>query len=239
MRMNEKILQCRKRMGLSQEELAQRLNTSRQAISKWELGTSQPEIQNVVALAKLFGVTTDWLLMDDEEDQPEQEQPEREAQPEASYQAPPQQERPVYGGSDSWVEHVPGVIGRLLKRYGWLAGVYIALSGAGMTLIGAMAKGISDSMVGYSQRAFDSLGGFGIGSVPGSMTIYDASGAVVTDPAIYEAFGMSGAPAGVNVSMSLPNPVGAVGSVVMVLGVVTMIAGAVIAWKLHQKSEKV
>ena len=237
MRMNEKILQCRKRMGLSQEELAQRLNTSRQAISKWELGTSQPELQNVVALAKLFGVTTDWLLMDDEEDQPEQEQPAQEAQPEAQYQAPPQQERPVYGGSDAWVEHVPGVIGRLLKRYGWLAGVYIALSGAGMTLFGAVAKGVSDSMVGYSQRAFGSLGGFG--TYDTEFAIFDASGAMITDPAIYEAFGMGGAPAGMNASMSMPNPVGAVGTVVMVLGIVTMIAGAVIAWKLHQKSEEV
>lgn len=55
MKMNEKILQCRKRMGLSQEELAQQLNTSRQAVSRWELGDAQPDLKNVVALAKLFG----------------------------------------------------------------------------------------------------------------------------------------------------------------------------------------
>lgn len=233
MRMNEKILQCRKRMGLSQEELAQQLNTSRQAVSKWELGAGQPDLQNVIALAKLFGVTTDWLLMEDEPEAPAEQTQEPEREPE---QAQPQPAQPAYGAADAWIEHVPGLIGKLVRKYGWLTGVYIAVSGAGMTLIGAIAKAISDSMVSYSQRAFNSIGGFGVYDT--EVAIFDASGAMVTDPAVYEAFGMAGMPMGANVTTSLPNPVGAVATVVIIMGVLTMAAGAVLAYKLHQRSEQ-
>jgi len=67
MRLSEKIINLRKRNGLSQEELAQRLDVSRQAISRWEVGSAQPDASNVLQLSKLFGVTTDYLLNDDYE----------------------------------------------------------------------------------------------------------------------------------------------------------------------------
>ena len=67
MSLNEKIHQLRKGMGLSQEELAGRLTVSRQAISKWELGESIPDTENVVQLSKIFGVSTDYLLNDEYE----------------------------------------------------------------------------------------------------------------------------------------------------------------------------
>lgn len=59
MDIGERIFQHRKRLGLSQEELAARLGVSRQAVSKWELGTSTPEPENIIALARIFGITTD------------------------------------------------------------------------------------------------------------------------------------------------------------------------------------
>ena len=65
--LGEKIQQLRKGKGLSQEELAGRLTVSRQAISKWELGESIPDTENVVQLSKLFGVSTDYLLNDEYE----------------------------------------------------------------------------------------------------------------------------------------------------------------------------
>jgi len=65
--LGKKIQQLRKDKGLSQEELASALTISRQAISKWELGESMPDTENVVQLSKLFGVTTDYLLIDDNE----------------------------------------------------------------------------------------------------------------------------------------------------------------------------
>jgi len=61
-----RILALRKERGLSQEDLATQLMVSRQAISKWELGESIPDTDNIVQLSRLFGVSTDFLLIDDE-----------------------------------------------------------------------------------------------------------------------------------------------------------------------------
>ena len=50
MKLNEKLLQLRKERGLSQQQLAEQLDVSRQSVSKWELNESIPDIQNIVAL---------------------------------------------------------------------------------------------------------------------------------------------------------------------------------------------
>ncbi len=65
MNMSDKILNLRKQSGLTQEELAERLEVSRQSISKWEGGQSLPDIQKIIAIAKFFSVTTDYLLYED------------------------------------------------------------------------------------------------------------------------------------------------------------------------------
>lgn len=65
MKMEEKIITLRKKLGWSQEDLAEKMNVSRQAISRWENGTALPDAQNVLQLSKLFNVTTDYLLNDD------------------------------------------------------------------------------------------------------------------------------------------------------------------------------
>lgn len=64
MNIAEKIVLLRKKKGISQEELANELNTSRQAISKWENNQSTPDLEKLVALSKYFNVTTDYLLID-------------------------------------------------------------------------------------------------------------------------------------------------------------------------------
>lgn len=63
----DKITEERKRLGLSQEELAEKLNVSRQAVSKWESAQTIPDLQRIVAMAELFSVSTDYLLKDDME----------------------------------------------------------------------------------------------------------------------------------------------------------------------------
>ncbi|MCI8398951.1 MAG: helix-turn-helix transcriptional regulator [Oscillibacter sp.] len=60
----EKLQALRKAKGWSQEELAAQIPISRQAVSKWESGAAAPDTENVVALADLFGVSTDYLLRD-------------------------------------------------------------------------------------------------------------------------------------------------------------------------------
>lgn len=65
MTLGEKIQQLRKTIDLSQEQLAEQLNVSRQAVSKWELGESLPDINKIIQLSKLFQVSTDYLLHDE------------------------------------------------------------------------------------------------------------------------------------------------------------------------------
>ena len=62
MLLSEKILMLRKKQGWSQEELAEKLGVSRQSVSKWESTGSVPDLQKVIQLAELFGVSTDYLL---------------------------------------------------------------------------------------------------------------------------------------------------------------------------------
>ena len=63
----DKIINERKKNGWSQEELAEQLSVSRQSISKWEGAQAIPDIQKIIKMAELFGVTTDYLLKDDVE----------------------------------------------------------------------------------------------------------------------------------------------------------------------------
>lgn len=65
----EKIIKLRKQNGLSQEELAMRLNVSRQSVSKWESGTSVPDLNKIIRLSEIFEVSTDYLLKDEIEDE--------------------------------------------------------------------------------------------------------------------------------------------------------------------------
>lgn len=64
MRFNEKLQKMRKEKGMSQESLAEVLGVSRQAISKWESGQSYPEMENLITLSQLFGVTIDSFVKD-------------------------------------------------------------------------------------------------------------------------------------------------------------------------------
>lgn len=66
----DKIIELRKKNGWSQEELAEKLDVSRQSISKWEGAQSVPDMRRIIQLSELFGVTTDYLLKE-ELDRPE------------------------------------------------------------------------------------------------------------------------------------------------------------------------
>ena len=61
----DKIIELRKKAGWSQEELAQQLGVSRQSVSKWEGAQSIPDIDKIVQMSRIFGVSTDFLLKDE------------------------------------------------------------------------------------------------------------------------------------------------------------------------------
>lgn len=60
----DKLVQLRKKSGMSQEDLAEKMNVSRQAVSKWEGAQSIPDLDKILQLSELYGVTTDYLLKD-------------------------------------------------------------------------------------------------------------------------------------------------------------------------------
>ena len=184
-----------------------------------------PELSKLVLLAAAFGVTTDWLLSESEPE-PEPVEPPANSAAGTAESAP----------GANWVESVPGVIGRLIRRYGWLYGVYTALAGLGLLVIGAIARGVSRSMersffgaMGSMSPPFSGYGGFSdFGSAfpsAGSGAIwYDSDGNIISSPS-----GSSGA------SVGFTNPVAIVGTVVIVIGVLLLVAGIVLAVVLKKR----
>lgn len=132
MKLSEKICYCRKKAGISQEELAGRIGVSRQAVSKWETGDAEPELSKIKLLAGEFGVSIDWLLSDADH---RTEKTEYEYN-EGTNDAP-----------SNWVESIPGVLGRLFRRFGWIGGVYAAIVGFAFMAIGGTARFISNQML--------------------------------------------------------------------------------------------
>ncbi|WP_350336265.1 helix-turn-helix transcriptional regulator [[Clostridium] symbiosum] len=69
MQFQDKLFLLRKRQGMTQAELSEAINVSRQAISKWEMGTAVPDVSNMLALSKVFHVSVDYLVNDEMENE--------------------------------------------------------------------------------------------------------------------------------------------------------------------------
>lgn len=111
MNLGEKITYARKKLGMSQIDLADAMNVSRQSVSKWEIGESNPEITKLKQLAEVLKVSLDWLLSEDD----------------MSYQS---NSTNVYTQTyPKWVEHLPNGILSLIKKHGWIYGLQTSLSG--------------------------------------------------------------------------------------------------------------
>lgn len=188
MKLSEKIYNCRRKAGWSQEELAARLGVSRQAVSKWETGDAEPEVSKLRLLSQVFGVSIDWLLSE-EDGEPVPESGAAQARPELS-------------------EQLPGIVGRLFRRYGYLAGVYVIVSGLGISLVGFLARYVS-------RRMFSS---FDLGY--GSMGMFDGSFGPSLD------------------SFALNNPVYIMGGAILVVGILIVIAGIALAVYLKKQGRK-
>lgn len=151
MKLQEKIYICRKKAGLSQEALAEKLGVSRQSVSKWETGESVPEITKLPMLADIFNVTTDWLLSEDnnctqtkasissEDEKIKQERIKSFNNEFSNNRTYPQ-----------WLDNAPMQIGRLIKRFGWLAGLYVSFIGIMFTGFGLFVKFISQKFLEYT-----------------------------------------------------------------------------------------
>lgn len=241
MKLNEKIFYCRKKAGLSQEALAEELGVSRQAVSKWETGDAVPEISKLLSLAKTFDVTTDWLLSEEEPEEP-------------NYNTNYYQESVTWGSeetqssaerfekaADEWMDRVPGVLGKMVRKFGWIAGAYIAAGGAGFTMLGLIAKTMVNSMM-------SDFGGFGGSSV----TFYDESGNPLSareSAEMAKLFANSGIEGfdsfgGVDnfmnsgVVMLENNPVSILANFMIIGGLIALIGGSIFAVIWYQKSKE-
>lgn len=141
MKLSEKICYCRKKKGQSQEALAEQLEVSRQAVSKWELGESEPDVGRLRLLAEIFQVSVDWLLS---EEDPVEEGPQQTKPGAAAKEAPLS------------LEAFPGVLGKLVRKYGWLAGILLSLWGGFLALMGGLARFVSQKMFMGIEETFGS-----------------------------------------------------------------------------------
>lgn len=79
MTIGDKILKLRKEQGMSQEAFAEMLGVSRQSVSKWESGAAVPDTEKILAMSELFGVSTDFLLKNEDEEAPVQNEERKDA----------------------------------------------------------------------------------------------------------------------------------------------------------------
>lgn len=126
MKFQDKILQLRKKSGLSQEALAEKIGVSRQAVSKWETGEAVPEISKLLLLARAFGVTTDYLLSE-------------EYAAAEQFKANPAEESPQEK--------------KALSNYAWLIGVGIIALGALILLEGVLTFVLPKILNSFSLNA--------------------------------------------------------------------------------------
>ena len=126
MTFGEKLQKLRQQEGMSQDALAERLNVSRQAVSRWERDETMPETEKVVAMADLFHVTTDYLL---------RPQAEEGAEPHTETRGEPASSGG--GRKHDWVDK----LSYLAKTKGYLLGWVLIVWGV-MDLLGILAMAL-------------------------------------------------------------------------------------------------
>ena len=150
MTLGEKIQDLRRRNAMSQDVLAEKLEVSRQAVSKWERDEAMPETDKIIRIAQLFGVSTDYLLLTEKQAQKDGSQP----------QTPPGAAAPRFNGQR---------IERFIRRHGYKGGFVLTGIGAIIDLIclilRAAWQGAVSSMMGGFDTSVDSM--FGNSFIPG------------------------------------------------------------------------
>lgn len=111
MNLPKKLSFLRKEKGLSQENLADEMNVSRQAVSKWESGNVMPSLDNLIYLSRLYDVTIDSLI-DDSQDLPSESAPPEPVPAEPVPPESPRMEHPAFP---------------FIKKYGWLTAFLLAM----------------------------------------------------------------------------------------------------------------
>lgn len=121
----DKIIQLRKKNGWSQEQLGEQLDVSRQSVSKWESGLSIPDLEKILKMSELFGVSTDYLLKDEIE----------EALP-SETEAPAETARLI---EVEYANEYMDLVRKVSPRFAWAVSALI-LSPVALILLGGVAE---------------------------------------------------------------------------------------------------
>lgn len=240
MKLSEKISYYRRKRGYSQQALADMMGVSRQSVSKWETGESLPEVTKLPQLAALFGVTTDFLLSEDAPaEDGEVPKPEKSAEVDegaAEAQAESSSSTADFGRTvpdavDCIADRLPHFLGKLVRLYGWVAGIRIAISGV-LLIVFALLGGVVSSSFSQTVDSWDTTLGFGTSEVQ----YFNEDGTPMKDvpQAVRDAIEGSSSPAasGVSVGASLSAPFTPILIAVCVIGLVMVIGGLALAFYL-------
>ncbi len=158
MKLGDKIYNLRKKKGLSQVDLADKLGVSRQSVSNWETGSSNPEIGKLSPLAQALGVTVDFLL-DETVDFSEADSDGANNKFETFSDRPEGPFRSYEEGKTypDWLDNLPTSLAGFIRRYGWLAGMYIALTGLAFSIFGLIGRALVSSFFSLSVSSFDGI----------------------------------------------------------------------------------
>lgn len=150
MKLEERLTALRQEKGLSQADVAEQLDVSRQAISRWETGKVVPTVDNLACLSRLYGVPMEALLYGDEGAEPVQQETKEEAVPEPEETAQGTPERPA--GTPS---------GRAVRRWKSvalvLAAVCVLLAGTVFYMAAVQDEDAAEEVVMYEDIAADSV----------------------------------------------------------------------------------
>lgn len=144
MTLGEKLQALRKSRGLSQEQLALELNVSRQAVSKWELGESTPDLDKLRALCAFFGVTSDYLIWE------EQTAPPAGSVGQVDYGARKARIRSFVRQNGEWAGYIVAILGGalLLRSLLSVAAVCLVFEGGAAVREALGSAGLGEMMPG-------------------------------------------------------------------------------------------
>ncbi len=208
MKLGDKIYYLRKKAGLSQEELAERVGVTRQSVSKWECGAAFPELDKLAILSSTLGVTADYLISDadpEEADASGKEAEDAGASPAQGHAYP------------EWVNNAPAFIGRFIKRFGWLFGVYVTAIGALFMMIGGIAKLGLSRMTSITEEFWSSV-----------------QGDMFSSPMLDDSFSSAMQQA----ELISGSPVAVIANVILIFGAAVVVGGIVLTVVLRRYSEK-
>lgn len=142
MTFGEKLQSLRKTNGYSQEKIAELLEVSRQSVSKWEVGESMPETNKIILLSKIFNVSIDYLLIDEEDTQPEDTKEEQSVE----YNSFPHRR---YGRQNNF-----RYFRHLIRKNGHIGGYIISAYGVLVLFVSRIAVYVSNQILGGYNNSY-------------------------------------------------------------------------------------